>query len=309
MSPAQRRKRLSRFKAKRSSFRWFKYSVLFLAILILGLILSLQSLFWDGKAKVSVAIATQGGDILVSVFDPVGESITNITIPGATQVNVARQLGRLRAKSIWQLGENEGIGGKLLAETLVKNFNFPIYGWGEGNLRGLSGGELPQAINSVLTPGQTNLKIGDRIKMAAFSLSVKNPKRLNIDLKDGNYLKKIRLIDGDEGYVISGTGFEKLLPLFSENGISQKNLRVVILDSTGGTGVANEVGTTLEVMGLKVASVSRKEKKDSDCTFKTKEEDLAKKIFYIFSCEREKGEPAGNFDLEVSLGANFAKRY
>ena len=308
MSPAQRRKRLSRFKAKRSNFRWFKYSVLFLAVLIVVLVLSLQSLFWDGKAKVSAAIATQGGDILVSVFDPVGETITNITIPGATQVDVARQLGSLRAKSIWQLGENEGIGGKLLAETLVKNFNFPIYAWGEENLSGLSYGELPQAIRAVLAPGQTNLKIGDRIKMAAFSLSVKNPKRLNIDLKEGNYLRKTRQIDGDEGYVISG-GFEKILPLFSENGISQKNLRVVILDFSGGTRVANEVGTTLEVMGLKVASVSRKEKKDSDCTFKTKEEDLAKKVFYIFSCEREKGEPTGNFDLEVSLGTKFARRY
>lgn len=146
--------------------------------------------------------------------------------------------------------------------------------------------------------------------MAIFSLSVKPPKRLNINLAEGNYLKKTKLVDGDSGYVVSAVGFEKLLPLFSENGISQKNLRVELIDATGGKGeIVNEVGTTLEVMGLKVASVSRKGAMDTDCTFRTADNDLVKKISFIFSCEREKGEPEGNFDLEVSLGRGFAKRY
>ncbi|KKU25212.1 MAG: hypothetical protein UX88_C0005G0005 [Candidatus Woesebacteria bacterium GW2011_GWC2_47_16] len=309
MTPAQRRKRRGRFKEK-TGFGWFSYTVLFLAVLILGSVLAFKSLFWDGKAKVVSATATNEGEIVVSVFDPLGESITNIVVPGATQLKVSRQLGIFRAKSIWQLGENEGHGGKLLAETIVKNFNFPVNAWGEENLRGLANGQFPGILKSVLTPGKTNLKVGDRIKMAIFSLSVKSPKRVNIDLKEGNYLRKTRLVDGDEGYVILEAGIKRLLPFFSENGISQKNLRAAILDATGGAGgIVNEVGTTLEVMGLKVAAVSRKAASDTDCTFRTKDEDLAKKVLFVFSCSREKGEPEGNFDLEIMLGTSFAERY
>ncbi|MBI2065906.1 hypothetical protein HYT60_00125 [Candidatus Woesebacteria bacterium] len=310
MTPTERRKRLSRFKAKKTGFGWFSYTVLFLAVLILGLTLAFKSLFWDGKAKVVSATATKEGEIVVSVFDPLGESITNIVVPGATQLTVSRQLGIFRAKSIWQLGENEGIGGKLLAETIVKNFNFPVNSWGEENLRALTDGEFPGILKSVLVPGKTNLKVGDRIKMAIFSLGVASPKRVYVDLKEGNYLRKARLVDGDEGYVISGASLEKLLPLFSENGISQKNLRAAILDSTGGAGaIVNEVGTTLEVMGLKVAAVSRKASLDTDCTFRTKDEELVKKVSSVFSCIREKRGTEGNFDLEITVGAAFAKRY
>ena len=310
MAPDGRRKRLNRFKAKKNGFGWFKYTALFLAVLILGLVLAFQTMFWDGKAKVASAMATQKGDIVVSVFDPIGDSITNIIVPGATQLKVSRQLGIFRAKSVWQLGENEGIGGKLLAETVVKNFNFPVNSWGEESLRDLADGEFPGILKSVLIPGKTNLKVGDRIKMAIFSLSVASPKRVNIDLKEGNYLRKTKLVDGDEGYVISEAGVKKLLPLFSENGISQKNLRAAILDSTGGAGaIVNEVGTTLEVMGLKVAAVTRKASFDTDCTFRTKDEELVKKVSSVFSCGREKGEPEGNFDLEITVGASFAKRY
>lgn len=307
---AARRKRLNRFKAKKTGFGWYKYAALFLLVLTLGLVLTLSSRFWDGRAKVALAIATNEGDVIVSVFDPAGSRITNIIVPGSTQLNVAGGLGIFRAKSVWQLGENEGIGGNLLAETIVKNFNFPVASWGEENLRGLGEGGFAGAFKSVLAPGKTNLKIGDRIKMAIFSLSVKSPKRVSIDLKEGNYLRRTRLVDGAEGYLVSGAGFEKLLPLFSENGISQKNLRVELIDVTGGSGeIVNEVGITLEVMGLKVAAVSRRGAEETDCTFRTQDEGLVKKISFIFSCEREKGEPEGNFDLEVSLGRGFAKRY
>jgi len=69
MAPDGRRKRLNRFKAKKNGFGWFKYTALFLAVLILGLVLAFQTMFWDGKAKVASAMATQKGDIVVSVFD------------------------------------------------------------------------------------------------------------------------------------------------------------------------------------------------------------------------------------------------
>ena len=309
MSPAQRRNRLNRFKTRKTGFRFIKY--LFLVILIgaLALVVALQTKYWGTRNKLSTVISAASGDVVISTFDPEGESITNVLIPANTQLDVARGLGSFRAKSIWQLGINEKLGGKLLTETIVKNFHFPVYTWGDNNIKGLADVEFLSIFRAVFFPAKTNLKIGDRIKMAFFSLGVKASKRVNIDLREGQYLKKTRLVDGEEGYLVSGVGLSKLFPTFSENGISQQNLRVNVKDATGQRGVAEQIGATLEVLGVKVASLERKRVEDLDCSFRTKNEDLAKKVSFIFSCKREKIAPEGNFDLELNLGSQFAKRY
>lgn len=308
MSPAQRRKRLLRLKIRKPRFGLFKFIALAVFILLLMLLLSFQTKYWDGRFKVSAVYPTGEGDISVSVFDPKNESITSILIPGSTELDVARQLGTWRAKSVWQLGINEDLGGKLLAESITKNFNFPIITWGNTNLMGLAEGEVLGIAKAIFLPGGTNLKIVDRVKMGIFAMGVTNPKRINIDLREG-YLKKTRLTDGEEGYIILGTNFQKLYPIFSENEISQEGLRVQIKDATGKRGVAENVGETLEVLGLKIASVARKGREESDCKYRTSNEELGRRIGFIFSCEKEKGTPEGNFDLEVKLGSKFAERY
>ena len=73
--------------------------------------------------------------------------------------------------------------------------------------------------------------------------------------------------------------------------------------------MAENVGETLEVLGLKIASVARKGKEEGDCKYRTANEDLGRRVGFIFSCEKEKGTPEGNFDLEVNLGSKFAERY
>lgn len=309
MSPAARRKRLNRFKTRKTGFRFIKYLFVVILIGVLAIVVALQTKYWDARNKLSTVISAESGDVVISTFDPEGESITNVLIPANTQLDVARGLGSFRVKSIWQLGINEKLGGKLLSETIVKNFHFPVYTWGDNNIKGLAESEFLSIFRAVFFPAKTNLKIGDRIKIAFFSLGVKASKRVNIDLREGQYLKKTQLVDGEEGYLVSVAGLSKLFPTFSENGISQQNLRINIKDETGQREVAEQVGETLEVLGVKVASLERKGVEDLDCSFRTKNEDLAKKVSFIFSCKREKIAPEGNFDLELNLGSQFAKRY
>jgi hypothetical protein len=309
MSPAQRRKRFKRFKSHKRGFRFLRVVLVLGIFLLLTLFISLQTKFWDGETKVVSAISQKDGDVLVSVFDPEAESITNIVIPGSTQLSVARNLGTFRLKSIWQLGANEKVGGRLLAETITKNFHFPVTNWGDGNLAGISQTSFPAIIKGIFTPAKTNLKIGDRLKMGLFSLGVKNPKRININLKEGNTLRKTKLIDGEEGYLLIEANLRSFYPIFSENVISRQNLRVQIIDHTGSGGIADQVGQTLEVLGVKVASLEREEKDEEDCSFRTEDEILAKKVSAIFSCRKEKEKVEGNFDLTIRLGSEFARRY
>jgi hypothetical protein len=284
--------------------------VVFLGIfLLLTLFISFQTRFWDGETKVVAAIAQKDGDILVSVFDPEAESITNIFIPGTTQLSVARNLGTFKLKSIWQLGTNEKVGGKLLAETITKNFHFPVSNWGNEDLAGISETSFAAIVKGVFIPSNTNLRIGDRLKMGLFSLGVKNPKRINIDLKEGNTLRKTKLIDGEEGYLLIEANLGPFYPIFSENVISRQNLRLQIIDHTATGGVADQVGQTMEVLGVKVASLEREAKSEEDCSFRTEDEILAKKVSAIFSCRREKEKVEGNFDLTIRLGSEFARRY
>src|SRR3990172_8213094 len=282
MSPAQRKNRShrrgDRLRGKRPGGNPF-IRIILAVVLIAGafFFLSFQTRFWDAKSKLTLATNTKEGDIIVSSFDPQTASVTNIFIPASTQLNVSRQLGSWRAKSIWQLGLNEKLSGALLRETVL--------------------------------PLKTNLKVGDKIKLGIFALSVKNPKRTDLDLRQGNYLKKARLTDGEEGYIPTGAGLEKLIIYFADSGVSQKNLRVEIKDASGGSRVAQEVGKTIEMIGAKVSSLSKVEQEDTDCQVAGKDKRLVELISAVFSCQKVKGEPSGNFDAQVKLGKGFIGRY
>ena len=176
MRPAQRRKRLKASR-KKGGFPLVRIIVVLFFITVAFILVSFLTRFWDGKTKLTMAINTEAGDIIVSSFDPKTESVTNIFIPGSTQLNVSRQLGSWRAKSVWQLGLNEKLVGTLLRETVVKNFSWPLMAWADEPAMGFAKGDFLGTIKAVFTPFKTNLKIGDKIKLAVFALSVKNPKR------------------------------------------------------------------------------------------------------------------------------------
>src|SRR3990170_2738048 len=299
MSPAQRKNRShrrgDRLRGKRPGGNPF-IRIILAVVLIAGafFFLSFQTRFWDAKSKLTLATNTKEGDIIVSSFDPQTASVTNIFIPASTQVNVSRQLGSWRAKSIWQLGLNEKLSGALLRETVVKNFYLPIVAWGDAPALAFSQGDFLGIARAMVLPFKTNLKVGDKIKLGIFALSVKNPKRTDLDLRQGNYLKKARLTDGEEGYIPTGAGLEKLIIYFADS---------------GGSRVAQEVGKTIEMIGAKVSSLSKVEQEDTDCQVAGKDKRLVELISAVFSCQKVKGEPSGNFDAQVKLGKGFIGRY
>ncbi len=307
MTPAQRRKRIRGFKDKSRKKPVFRLLLLvFLLAFVFYLVLNTK--YWNSKEKLSLALVSPEGGVVVTVLDPVSGEITNISIPKNTQVEAARQLGTWKIKSIWALGVNEKLGGSLLKDTILKNFKFPVSVWANRDGAGFASGGTLKIIKAMFFPYDTNLRLGDRLRIGIFSLGVTGFKRTDIDLAKGSYLRGVRLTDGEEGYVLSGKIPKDLLVVFSDPGLARAGLKVSIKDASGDPVVAEEVAEIIEVMGAKVAAVSREPRAPSDCAVRG-ENFFAKDVAKLLACKIEKASPEGSFDLELEIGERFAARF
>ena len=293
MPSARRQKRIAR-KNKVSSKPLLKFLVLILIPLVALLLVKFTTKYWNGEDKVSVAVQNGDGSVGVLLFDPALEEETIFTIPAETEVNVSQNLGTIRIKNVWQLGINEGVGGSLLSKTVTKNFFFPVFLWSD---------ETPDSVKFITTKN-SNVPIGDRIRILYFTTRVKNLSKNQIDLGKSQFLTKMKLSDGALGYIIPGAISERLTFYFSDDAFSQKVLRVYLVDATGTFGVAENFGKIIEVMGGKIVTVEKVQKEESECTIWGAEKGAIRKISNLFDCKIENKKT--DFDVEIKLGSNFS---
>lgn len=308
MSPA-RRTRLTSLKNEKKVRNRLR-RILFLAGLMgLLVLLFTYSTHFRGQEKLTIVSPTSDGDIQVTTFDRGRGEVTSVRIPADTEVTLARQLGTWRLRSVWQLGVNEDIGGKLLAETVTKNFKFPVYAWTDIQGSALIGTDLISKTKAIFYPYDTNLGFGDKVTLALSSLGIKNSDRLEVDLTETTYLKKTKLKDGNEGYLISGRMPQNLIVVFAEAEMTDDEVIIILKNFSGSKSLSNQVAGVLEVLGGKVAANIDELEDDRDCEVMAKKDVLAQKISSLFNCQILTGLPEGNFDLELRVGQRFAKRF
>jgi hypothetical protein len=259
-----------------------------LFLIIVFVFIKINTHYWNGKDKLGFAYTKSNGDVGVEILDPKLNEITTITIPGETEVDVARNYGTLRLKNVWQLSQNEKLNGALLPETILQNFLFPITLWNDTK--------------------STNIPIGDRLMIWLFTIKVHDLDKTEIDMGKSQYLHKEKLNDGQVGYRLLGNISERLGVYFLDNEIASKNLKVHIIDANGKTANSLIVGQILEVLGGKIVSVDRKQDLgDYDCQVLGTDKNINKKIASLFSCLVL--DEKTSFDLEIRLGGKFAKRF
>jgi hypothetical protein len=299
-----RKKEISRLKKK---LIVFVISILLIASGCLFFISSRK--LWNGKDKLSVVIRNENNDVQIVTFDPELGEIVNVIVPKNTQVEVARGLGEWKLGSIWKLSQNEKLEGKLLAETVIRHFKFPIHAWADSPGLGLISKNPSLLIQALLIPYKSNLSIFDKLGIALFSVKVDNSKRTEINLAETNYLKETTLADSTQGYVVSGIFSPSINSIFADNEISKEGYKLKIKDSTGKVGEAEEVGAVLEVLGAKVTSILEGETTPTDCVVKSKILEVSKKVARIFDCSTDSSKMEGNFDIEITIGQDFADRF
>lgn len=308
MKSARRQAFIARkVKRENKSFPFVKLLIPLVILAAIFLFFKLNTHVWNSRDKTPVVFRQENGDIGVTILDPVLTEITTLVIPGDTEVNVSRNYGTFRLKNVWQMGINEKVGGSLLAETVTQNFLFPVVLW-NGGVTGLDTGNYGKLLRFIFAPGKSNISISDRIYMTLFSLKIQDIGRSEINLGKSKFLDKKTLNDGQTGYVIAGPISQRLTVYFSDNELSDQNIKVNITDATGLPGVSDKLGEILQVIGGKVVSVDKKTvAEDSDCVISGKSSIAVKKVAYLFSCKIVSSDTS--YDIDIRIGKEFAKRF
>ncbi len=305
--PKRRILRAQKKEKKTSSNLLAKIFLPIVIIFALILLIKINTKYWNGKDKVAFVFRQASGDVSVSVLDPKLDEITTLSIPADTQVDVARSYGTLRIKNVWQLAINEKLNGKLLSETVARNFLFPVNLWSDSDAIHIKDADFFGVLKFVVLPKSTNIPVGDRLSMGLFALKLRALNKTEINLGTSQFLHKEKLSDGQVGYVLVGKISERVSVYFSDNQISERGMRISIVDGTGKFGEAQTVGEILEVMGGKVISIDKNNMlPDVDCSVLGKDPSVVKKISKLFSCTYGVG---GEADLQITIGGKFAKRF
>lgn len=308
MRSAQRRNRLNREVRKNRIMFFIKLLVLPVVLILVFLFFRISEKYWNGSDKFGYVFRLPNGDVAVTELDPKLSEETTLIIPGDTQVDVAGNYGTFRIKNVWQLGIDEKLDGRLLASSITKNFSFPVFLWSDGDIESLKNGSVLGTLKFVVGPKKTNIPFGDRVLSGLFSIKLKSIDKTEINLGTSKFLQKVKLNDGQTGYLINGAVSGRLTTYFSDNDFADGSLRVEIIDATGAPGVSDNVGQVIQVLGGKVVSVEKDaEDVNLDCKVAGTNSKIVRKISNLFGCRelREKSV----FDLEIRLGAKFAKRF
>lgn len=308
MRSAQRRNRLNN-EAKRSRlFFLAKLLVLPVLLILILLFFKISDKYWNGSDKFGYVFRLPNGDIATTVLDPKLSEETTLIIPGDTQVDVAGNYGTFRVKNVWQLGIDEKLDGRLLAGTVTKNFLFPVFLWSDSDIESLKDGNLFGTLKFIISPKKTNIPLGDRVMAGLFSLQLKSIDKTEINLGTSKFLQKVKLNDGQTGFLINGAVSGRLTAYFSDNDFADSSLRVEIIDATETPGVSDKVGQVIQVLGGKVVSVEKKtEDANLDCMVTGNNSKIVRKISNLFGCRELKEKSI--FDLEIRLGSKFARRF
>lgn len=306
----RKRRDKEKYSAKKdgSLWRFLKIAAtVFLLLFGVYLYIHFNTKYWNGRDKVGFVFQENSGDVVVTVADPALNELTTLFIPGDTEVEVAENYGILRIKNVWQLSHNEKLRGRLLPETVMRNFYFPLNLWAGSAGSALGKKDIGDVIKFIFTPSSTNIPFGDRLRLSLFALGIQSLGKNDINLGQSQFLRKENLKDGFPGYRFSGTPSERLTVYFSDNEMSQRSPKIYIIDSTGTFGVADLVGNIVEVMGGKVVSIDKRSTTEEDCKVIGGDKKLVAKVANIFSCQQSIEQ--NNFDLEIDLGTTFATRF
>ena len=307
--PAQRRvKKVLRLQKKRPKFKVLIYLIILIG-LTFGTIIFFNRAFWNGKDKLTIVSRDLEDNVVITTYDPQVGEIISITVPSQTEVEVAKNFGVWKIGSVWQLGYQEKEKGALLAKTVTRHLKFPSFVWADRQSLGFNSSGISGLFKATFSKYDSNLKLGDKIGLALFSLGVENSKRADLKLEETGYLKKTTLSDGSKGYRVEGSIPQRIAILFTNTKMSNGVYRIIIKDRTGRPGLTEELNLVLEVLGGKVLSITREDEADFNCEIRSDDKEVGDLIRNLFNCRVAPVDPGGNFDMEIVLGKKFADEF
>lgn len=266
---------------------------------------SWQNKVWIEGARISVVVPL--ADPTVYSYDPQNQTVTSFSIPQTTEITLAGEYGNWPAGSAWQLGANENKVW-LLAASVQKSLGVPIDAWLA------QGGIFDNGPLSFLLAGKTNLTFFDRLRLVAAVGRVGRLGRDQLDLVKLGVLKKTKLADGQDGYIVVTEKIEGVLDVLRDDRIFTEGKTLRIVNASGKSGLGAQGSRTATLLGLRVIGVDTgRQVFGGVCSLSAKQGKegglVYKRLMQVFGCEPSGQLPQGPADFEITIGEEFAKRY
>ncbi len=292
-------------KSKGKNRRLFFILLLFLCLLILTI------LFVRKKDKRILFVSMGVDSVYVVNFDFTRKGILIIDIPKNTQVDVSYNLGQWELGSVWQLGEQEKIGGgRLLVSTVRKNFFIPVYLWMAPRDKIFVDGGPFFKFNYFVFLRNTNIDLFLRTKLA-FVSTLGRMKVDRVRLTNSGMLKEVTLKTGQSGFLIDADLPVSLLSYLREPLFEEREVFVSVINESGNSIVVSKMSKVFDTMGARLISVENQNSSNIDCLVYSKDENIANVFASVFGCKKDKFAP---FPLEINevvikIGKKFLVRW
>ncbi|HLD91904.1 MAG TPA: hypothetical protein VI795_00760 [Patescibacteria group bacterium] len=113
----------------------------FLFLSFIFFIFKLQSL------KKFAYVSNKDGNVEIIIVDSQKDKYLKMLISKDFNLESSRNYGQYEIGNLWILGQKDGFKGKLIAETVTKNFSIPIFLWKDGRSSNLN---LLQRLKSII---------------------------------------------------------------------------------------------------------------------------------------------------------------
>lgn len=283
-----------------------KVKIVFLLLLIFTFFFLVIKKPFRMSSKEVFAVNQQNGDVHIHIIDPDTKDYSIVRIPGKTQVEASKNLGQWKIQSLWKLGMDEGVGGQILVKSLTKSIGIPVYQWADYKAEGFTKGGYYERFLATFSGYKTNIPFTDRIAIGLFTFSIKDAQRNFIDLEQSNFLTDTKLVDGTEGFLVTGNYPNKLLPILIDRNIAVSESKIKLIDSGASNSSIAAVVRIIEVIGGKVSLVERSGDDKAVCEVYSKDERVSTFIGNLYNCNIvQEITSEDNFDLIIELGTNF----
>jgi len=94
---SKRNKRKLTARVDKKIFKLFLYLPVVLVALFILYVVIMPAKYWDGKTRLSLAVAKKDGTSQIAVFDPQSSTINVVVIPQNTEVEVAWNWGKMKS--------------------------------------------------------------------------------------------------------------------------------------------------------------------------------------------------------------------
>ncbi len=285
------------------------FIILVLIVVVIIIKIQLSENLWTGNEKLSIAIDNKEDGVVVVLLDPKHNEMHKFYYPENLEIEAARNLGKWKIGSLWDLGENEKVGGSLLAQSITKSIRTPVYSWSNQQLLSiLDKGLLAIPQNLINFNNSTNLSIKDFFRIFRFVTSIDKVNIVTYYAENLNYISSHTLRDGTDGYVVSRMPETRISSLFSDEYVLSQPNRAVIISSIGNNWKAKQIGEVFEVIGVKVAAIREEANEVKDCEISANDEKLAINLSRYFDCDYNT-KTSTNFDVEIRIGQGFVNRF